>query len=495
MAELSQNIQGREVYTYVSPLNNNRRAYYDYFDDMRECSLWARKIEAMLMAQNAQWASRPYLDGTQVPEQDFQGSNDLALLNNPTTINQFLFQPELTFALEQGQDIALNTNFGASTKTKGLKMTSMPIGVFNFGSASKGLYRKQEFFSPEMNMVVDSRFVQGSGSDRFMIDPNGRRFDLDVRQTGTTEMLKVNPTATMLQTKSGVVYTDPIQYGKVRLQFATTFKKVYLKKNTMKNVTGGGQERYVDIYVFGGANGGIDPINLLYGALPAIIFAEVLSKQDFKIRILKQDVWRSNGNVGMYSYTIKDYGEPMDYNRITISCADSRIFRWEDFKVCADFGMAVMGDPTSGFGAVPDEADIDRIFNNYKYFLARQIRLGRNKSIINKNFNLHINGTIEKSNANEATQLRVVKEKVKEMIDRVLIEFKGSDVAVREAIERDIATMTKPDIIQNFREALARTNPTLPSDVDLRLPDQDLQRLIQNYTNNEQKLTNIIPTL
>ena len=81
------------------------------------------------------------------------------------------------------------------------------------------------------------------------------------------------------------------------------------------------------------------------------------------------------------------------------------------------------------------------------------------------------------------------------MIDRVLIEFKGSDVAVREAIERDVATMTKPEIIQNFRDALARTNPTLPSDVDLRLPDQDLQRLIQNYTNNEQKLTNIIPTL
>ena len=159
MAERSQNIQGREVYTYISPLNQNRRAYYDYFDDMRECSLWARKIEAMLLAQNVQWASRSRIEGVETPSNDFEGTTDLNILNNPTLISQFLFQPELTYALEQAQDIALNTNFGASTKTKGLQMTSMPIGVFNFGSASKGLYRKQEFFSPEMNMVVDSKFV------------------------------------------------------------------------------------------------------------------------------------------------------------------------------------------------------------------------------------------------------------------------------------------------------------------------------------------------
>jgi predicted nucleic acid-binding Zn ribbon protein len=361
--------------------------------------------------------------------------------------------------------------------------------------ASKGLYRKREFFCPLLNLVVDeNKVIRENGL--FFYPTGGNLALCELRQEGTTEMLLVNPNAKVLTSSDGMLYTDPIRFEKVSLKFATSTKKVYLKKAQVKNVTGGGQEKYVDVYVTPMANANIRKENLLYSALPSILLAQTLEKAGFKVRINKVIMNGGGENTLLYSYVIKDYGEPVNYQRVAIDAADPRIFRFEDFRKSGALGRAMLDiDYGGGYGRALDENNSDLVMNDYKHWLNKEIKRGGGRKIFNKNLNLHLMGTIDKSNDSHDVQMQRVTAKFKEMLDRVAIEFSGSEQAVKDAIERDSGVMTKAEIIRNFETSLRKTQPRQPIDRDLQLPDSEFQQKLTNYTNNLTKFNQIRPTL
>lgn len=501
MAEQKSVVAGRDVSTYISPLGSSGRAFYDLFENFQDVTDYTRKVEQELVARNQTWYARTdYIDrgGARSADTDFVGSGDKRLLDNPTEIDTYLYQNVLDRELQNLSAITQDLKLGSSAKKSRLEFTEQPTGIFNFGMASKGLYRKREYFCLSLNMVVDeNRVIRDADGVFFYENDKGELVLCELRQEGTTEMLIKNPSAKILTSADGMIYTDPIRFEDVSLKFATSTKKVYLKKSEIKNLTGGGQEKYVDIYVSPTANGGIRKENLIYSALPSILLAQTLEKAGFKVRINKFAIVGTGDNVVMFTYPIKDYGEPINYQRIAIDGADPRIFRWEDFRRYGAFAKGVLDiDLGGGYGRSLNENDSDIVINEYKHWINKEIKKGGSgKKIFNKNLNLHLMGTINKSNDAHDVQMQRVTAKFKEMLDRVAIEFSGSEQAVKDAIERDSGTIPKAQIIRNFEESLRKTEPRKPADRDLQLPDNEFQQKIINYQNNLTKFNQIKTTL
>ena len=499
MAVQKSVVAGRDIQTYQNPLNPSRgRAYYDIFDSFKDITDYTRKVETDLVARNQQWQARQdFVDngGGRTPSENFVGSDDRDLLNNPNGISTYLFADVLNNELQNLASITQDLKLGSSAKKSRLEFTEQPTGIFNFGMASKGLYRKREFFCIILNMVVDENKVENHNG-LFFYPTGGQMALCELRQEGTTEMLLVNPNATIKTSADGMIYTDPIRFGNVSLKFATTTKKVYLRKAEVKNVTGGGQEKYVDVYVTPMANGDIEKENLIYAALPSILLAQTREKAGFKVRINKVIMNQGSDNAIIYTYPIKDYGEPVNYQRVAIDAADPRVFRWEDFRRMGALAKGILDiNYGSGYGSSPNERNSDILMNDYKHWIAKEIKRGNGKKLFNKNLNLHLMGTIDKSNDNHDVQMQRVTAKFKEMLDRVAIEFSGSEQAIKDAIERDKGILTKPQIIANFETNLRKTEPLQPADADLRMADQEFQQKLTNYNNNVTKFNQIRATL
>jgi predicted nucleic acid-binding Zn ribbon protein len=197
----------------------------------------------------------------------------------------------------------------------------------------------------------------------------------------------------------------------------------------------------------------------------------------------------------VYSYVIKDYGEPVNYQRVAIDAADPRIFRFEDFRKSGALGRGMLDfDYGQGYGRSLDENNSDLVLNEYKHWLNKEIKKG-GKKIFNKNLNLHLMGTIDKSNDSHDVQMQRVTAKFKEMLDRVATEFSGSEQAIKDAIERDSGVMSKAEIIRNFERNLKKTEPRQPTDRDLQLPDNEFRQKLTNYLNNVTKFNQIRATL
>ena len=496
MAEIKRVLQGRDISTYISPFSPNQRAYYDLFDNFKDITDYSRKVEQELTSKNITWAGLQF-STTKIPTDDFHGSTSTTLLQNPTQITDYLYQDVLERELDNLASLTQDLKLGASAKKTRLEFTEQPTGIFNFGMASKGLYRKREFFCIKLNMVVDENLVVNNNG-LFFYPTNGELALCELRQEGTTEMLLKNPNAKVLTATDGMIYTDPIRFEDVSLKFATSTKKVYLKKSEVKNVTGGGNEKYVDVYVTPNAPWTIEKENLIYSALPSILLIQILEKAGFKVRVNKfisVATDSSNGGAIAYAYPIKDYGEPINYQRIAIDAADPRIFRWEDFRRYEGFSREILNIDLPQAGYPTNGPLTDAVFNEYKHWLNKEMRKGSGRKIFNKNLNLHLIGTITKSNDAHDVQMQRVVEKLKEMLDRVAIEFSGSEQAIKDALERDLGTLTKPQIIANFEAALRNSQPIQPQDRDLQLPDAEFQQKLTNYQNNLTKFNQIRPTL
>jgi hypothetical protein len=498
MAKRVVNINNNEFETYKSPLGTNSRAMFHSFETSEKMNDVVLDVESWLVANNKTWYGSEISSGRRTPTIDFQGSNDAALLNNPNNITAFNYQNLLNNALNGLADIEQNLELGGGMKKKKLIMSSQPIGVFNFPAAAVGLYRKAEYFSPTDNMVIDKTLVQGSIDKGFYYTDKGQKKPLEQRQENTTEMLRVNPTAIPKKTNSGMLYTDPIKYKNVMLKFGTTNRKVYLVKSDVKNIQNKGKEKYVDLYINVMAHGGIQPENVFYSALPSFLAAKILEEAGFKVQIHKMIMIQDySNNAVCYSTSVKDYGKPIDINKILVQCGDPRTFRWQDFRNWSAFFKAVFDvDLGMGYGRIISTNDQIRVFNDFKAWKRKKIEKGELKEF-NKNMRLHLNAGMDATNDNEQTQLRNVENRLKFLLDSVAIEFSGSEQAIKDAIKRDIAKSSKLNIIREFERNL--NNPALvpiqPADADLRISDNDFHNILNEHDNQVQKFNQIKPTL
>jgi len=495
MAKQEVTSGGYKFETYISPSNRRRRACYVAFDSTQECAEVVRKMEQELVSNNIDWYGREFLDGRRTPSINFVGSDDVNLLNDISQIQQYLFPNELTRALNNLSSITQSLKVGSSAKKSRFELSAQSTGIFNFSSASKGLYRKREYFAPTENRLIDQNKVYGNPSVGFYTNgANGQKIPLEVRQENTTEMLRINRDAVKMQTQGGMIYTNPIRFGTLALKFATTNKRVYLVKKQVKNTSGQGSEKYVDLYISPMTAGGIQKENIMFASLPSLLLSQILEQAGFKVRINKYIALGSaDGNMLIYSYPVKNYGDPTDVQRLMIDCSDPRIFRWEDFRRWSAIFRAVLNEDLGwGYGRIIFEDAIANVFNEYKHWIKKKIDSGE-KQLFNKNLNLHILATLVPTNDDFDTQMTRVKEKLCQMIDAVALQFSDVSTVLKEAVEREMGNMTRNEVYRQVRDVLRNNEPRKCADASLDLPDSEFANLFKKWEDKTTQMQNEAP--
>lgn len=281
---------------------------------------------------------------------EFYGYNP----NSPLTISQQYSYEEVTKfsnanllqdALNSFDDIIQKIDFGGNLDKSKLKFTSIPQGVFNFGLASKGLFRPVEYYSTEHKKVVDANMVRNTELNGqisfFFEDENGNDSPLRIQQEGTYLVEKNcdgvivvydNDAQMFLPYKNNKPFVgcgkiDPIANKPSRLRFATTTKKVYMYRDKL----GGGMSPYVDLFLVIGGLGDMTTESMLVKNLPLMIVSKFLNDAGIKTRIYAKRAYKVYGAGDMqyvdYSFVVKDYGESLDFNQIAAFTSDVRFFR------------------------------------------------------------------------------------------------------------------------------------------------------------------------
>ena len=173
--------------------------------------------------------------------------------------------------------MGMKFNLGGNEEKSRLETTSRPIGVFDFGLASKGLYRVQEYFSQKLKEEKPKRFEEfelpsgvvppnlviniptSNGKIYVFKDVDGKEYVCEKQQKGT----------------AGV--NQNIKGSK--LKFATNTKKVYLKFKRK-----GGKVKYVEIYSLFYYTSLEDNEEYAIRHLPAMMVAEYFESIGIKVR-------------------------------------------------------------------------------------------------------------------------------------------------------------------------------------------------------------------
>ena len=291
--------------------------------------------------------------------------------------------PLLSQAIEKFDIIKKGLDLGGDFDASKIKFTSLPRGVFNFGLASKGLIRKIEFYDVERKEMIDEKIVKEENLNDnkiFYYIRNGAKQIVRKQQKGTMLVKDNFPDIKIeynenqkiwLPYKDGKVYNGS---GKNMLKFSTTTKKVYMYREKL----GGGVSPYVDLFV--GVNGSqnLDTENLLAKNLSAFIVADILEKAGVKVRIYGfraySDSYRNVGNKYVNSgkdvfiaYSLKEYGEQIDFGRLASFTSDKRFFRVNMWRIASALRKMQNGDYGEGKG-LPMYGGEDDLYNAYNMF-------------------------------------------------------------------------------------------------------------------------------
>lgn len=444
---------------------DNREAFsfYKNFDDYMS---WV-DVEYDKIPQT--WAVKNVYDGWTNPDSSFVGSDDVDLLNGK--LPDFIEPTILNDAITQIQNLFSLINLGGAFDKDRMVATDLPIGVFDFGLASQGLYRLQEYWCPDLNRLIDPNLVKKISSDpnkyTYTETINGvnKTYFVIQQQKGTREIEKMNAYVEELikvgETREFATELAKAQFPNAKLIFRTTTKKVNLvrRSKTLKN-NKVGNEKYVDLFLRIGGSWYETPRTLLYRTLPSLLVAYFLDRAGIKTRILGLDATGDNYidnasqrdfNRYMNSYVIKEYEDPFDFNEISILSADSRTFRWKIFKALGvQFASNFQQNIGDGFGYPINGEQYNQMFERYKtYYINEQ----KTKTGI-KNLNSRLMFTTELTvdrNLSDDEIMEQVEAEFFRLIDAIDIEFNGSKTALPRIRQREI---DKGSDISNLRQRL-----------------------------------------
>jgi hypothetical protein len=255
-------------------------------------------------------------------------------------IKIFSDMPLLESALNSFSDIRKNLDLGGDFDSARMKFTSLPKGVFNFGVASKGLYRKVEYYDETNDVVVDSNLVlQSEINNTPYYNFKGNRVYLRKQQEGTSLIQKHCKDVKVeyseihklsLPFKDGKIYNgcgfevDKEKGIYAKLKYATTTKKVYMYREKL----GGGISPFVDLFIVVGGLGDVDTENMLAKNLPTFIVADILEKAGVKVRIYGVRGYDTPENTLVFlPFALKEYGETLDFGNLASFTSDIRFFR------------------------------------------------------------------------------------------------------------------------------------------------------------------------
>jgi hypothetical protein len=446
--------------------NYNEKEAFSFYKSFEDYVSWSEKTYDAL-PQN--YSIRRYASGWTRPDKDFVGSNNLDELNNK--LKEFQSPKLLDNSIAQIQNLFSLINLGGAFDKDRMVATDMPIGVFDFSLASKGLYKAQEYFCPELGRLINPDFILKIGFDPDVFiytekkDDIPKSYSLIQQQEGTNEIRLMNNHIEELvksgETREMATELSKIQFPKAKLIFKTTTKKVNLvrRSKTLKNNTVG-NEKYVDLFLRIGGNANETPRSLLYRTMPSLLVAYFLNKAGIKTRILgldaigdgsRNEATYRNFNRYMNSYVIKEYDDPFDFNEIAILSADSRTFRWRIFKsIACQFAENFKYDIGGGLGNAINGDQYLQMFERYKTFYIEEQKSKTGVKNLNSRLMFTTELSVDATDTDEEIMVQVEAEFFR-LIDAIDIEFNGSKTALPRIKQRELARGVD---ISNLRQRL-----------------------------------------
>lgn len=428
-------------------------------------------------------------------------------------LTSFLNQELLTRADDLYDQLLSTIDLGGDLKQQRIVFTSQPIGIFSFAQASKGLIRSLEYYCPSEDRTIPADSVYKgdiNGNEYYFFEgSNDEEILVERRQEGTTAILKNCPFATaQLNYDSGMVLPYDKQgkiinfYDKYKLRYTSTTKKVY----QIREKKGGGYAPYVDLYTPLGADNRFGTESMLVQSLPMILLARVLERAGVRTRVFATSFMKSSGerNYMVSPILVKEYGAPLDLNKLAIFTADKRMFRYHIFNPLLGWFVEngdLRTNHYSTYGVYNNEiySLMPRVKNYYQYQMDKGVFP---KTNIDKGLMIFGGTPVNPSDRldNPSVQQKIVNEfyRISDYVS--LMMSKKPESVIKKIFEREeerkipkdqVAITLRNTITQILAPVRRPQNPTeddlilTDSDKDFKQQDEkraELLELINRYT-------------
>lgn len=449
--------------------NNNNREKFQFFKSFDDYMDYVDKNWDSVPDDYRSKSSSTFTN----PSKKFVGSDDLELLKGK--IKEFIDPKALDSAVDNIKELFSLIDLGGAFAKDKMVATDLPIGVFDFSLASQGLFRPQEYYSPELNKIINPDFVKTiSGNPTTYtytekIDGEKKTFNLIQQQEGTFSLKEKNEYISQLisegktEQEATILATD--KFPNAKLVFRTKTKKVNLiRQSKVLKENQVDKEKYVDLFINVGGLKDQTPRSLMFKAMPCLLLSYFLDKAGIKTRILGlfantvsaiSESRERSPNRYMESFVIKDYEEGLDFNEIAIITADSRVFRYKVFKaIVVNFYKMFNLDIGSGLGRAITQTAFSEMFERYKKFYVKEGVLG-NAKVRNQNTRLMFSSSkVVNPESSDEVLLNGVIEEFFKLIDAIDIEFNGARVSLPRIKKREEKRGVD---ISNLRQRLKTT--------------------------------------
>lgn len=264
-------------------------------------------------------------DSDQSVQEQFQIDNILG---------QYFYPPLITAIDGFLDDVESKLDLGGDLQKSRIEYSSIPKGMFDFSKASKGLIRPVEYYCSELDKIVspnDVTYKHINLKKVFFTSVDDQQYVCEPRQEGTTAMLRAFPNKLrkVLLPNLGIFVPETItgkqvvKMGDKRLRFTSTEKKVYAYRKRL----GGGIAPFVDIYINNIGYWGTTSEGRFLKALPVLTMCKVLQSAGVRTRIWVGEFSEYRNNMYIVPILAKEYGEPLDFNKLGVVVSDSRFFR------------------------------------------------------------------------------------------------------------------------------------------------------------------------
>ena len=278
---------------------------------------------------------------------------------------EYINKSALENAMNCFDEVLAKIDMGGAFKKAKIIFTENKMGIFDFGLASKGLFQVKEFFSEKLKEehpfefptqlpgIVPNEWVEENRfGDFFYTAKDGEKYQMTQQNKGQEAMDLKLPDA--------------------KYEYRTTTKKSYImfKKE-------GGIQKYVDLYVVCGGSASLESSGMLARAMPVLMAAQYFESVRIKTRINASRCYEDfSGNIINVCWTIKDFGDAIDFNRIAIDTADTRFFRWRNWaNISAMLAVKYKVNSEGAGYAIYDDETLQNIGNRYKNWYREQMAL------------------------------------------------------------------------------------------------------------------------
>lgn len=371
-------------------------------------------------------------------DSSFVGTRNRSELDAGNFID-YINRPALETSIDSFDALFSKIDMGGAFEKSRLIITDDKRGIFDFGLASKGLYKPQEYFSeilakdlpyefPTLNSGVvpfDSIYIDKMNQFWYKSFNNGQTYLMNSQQEGTRAVELKVPNA--------------------KLKFKTKTKKAYVmfKKK-------GGKAKFVDLYIGASVPYSLSFEGMLAKILPLLLVARYLETSGIKTRINTMRIFENGNDTFCFAYPIKQFGEDLDFNWIAINNADPRWFRWNMWKYLSALSKETYNVDTTGSGtAINGGSKLYETFNRFKNWKIEETEKG-NFQDLGIDYNLMITGGLENPTNNISSQQQEIEEEFYRILDVVDYQFNEPKKASTRIYDRLTEKGYGKDIIKKF---------------------------------------------